>query len=401
MKRREVQTKGVKIIEDDSVERAIEKVANKLDAKYSKKRKINDWFLKELSGFRKVGSILLNVFFIAIIIFASMLCLSSIVSRVSGTAPTFAGYSLMRIASGSMEESGFNVGDNIVVKAVDTDTLRVGDNIAFYVYSKSYTNFDLSSVTKLDLEDTATKSNVTFANFFGFQSSSIQQASKAGSMIVFHQIVGIYEDQNGDRWFETQGTSNNGIDAWRTNEDYVVGVYDGSVLAQGLAGLLNALTNNGIFLLLILIPFAIFTILLVFGFAKDLQKAKLELDVVEEKRKLTDEICVKNQIGYSMDTKTKYKVLAQAKDEEKAEYLSLLWKDGSAPNSVRKYILRKQIYLSGMKKLLQLNRECEQMFKDKEDPNKIAKHYIDEKKKILSEQEKKEQRIRHLRKKRA
>ena len=63
---------------------------------------------------------------------------------------------------------------------------------------------------------------------------------------------------------------------------------------------------------------------------KNIQIAKLELDCVEEKRKITDDICVKNKVGYQMSNKTKYKILAQATDENRNEYIKLLWKDGTA-----------------------------------------------------------------------
>lgn len=137
--------------------------------------------------------------------------------------------------------------------------------------------------------------------------------------------------------------------------------------------------------------------LIVLSFAKDIQRAKLELDVVEEKRKLTDEICVKNGIGFSMDKKTKYKVLAQADEGEKQTYISLLWKDGTAPTSIKKYYLRKRILLSGMEKLLNLNRECEKRLKDGEKPEKVAKYYLAEKEKITKEQKAKEKRMKNIR----
>ena len=386
----------VTIIEDDSVKRAIHKTALKLGSKYSKKRKINEKFLVEFAGAKKFFVVLLNVFLVLIICISSMLLVSSIVSRASGTIPTFAGFSLLRVSSESMQASGFDVGDNIVVKSVDTNTLRVGDNIAFYVYPESYKSFYDQSVTKLSLDKKDAEYKLTLANFFGFQSKEIVQASKAKSMLVFHQIVNIYEDENGNRWFETKGTSNTGIDNWKINEDYVVGIYDSSAFARFLAYILTSLTSNFNFILLILIPFLIFTILLVISLLKDIQRAKLELDVVEEKRKLTDEICVKYGIGYSMDTKTKYKVLAQASDEDKKLYLSLLWKDGSAPNSIKKYIIRKQLYLSGMEELLNLNRTCETMFKNGEKPSNIAKFYIEKKKEILKEQKQKEKELKQI-----
>ena len=54
-----------------------------------------------------------------------------------------------------------------------------------------------------------------------------------------------------------------------------------------------------------------------------------------------------------------------------------------------------------MKKLLDLNRECEKRFKDKENPNEIAKYYMEEKKKIQAEQVERERKIKNLRKGRA
>ncbi len=387
----------VSIVQDDSVMRAIQKTAKKLNAKYTKKRKIYDVFLKENFGLKKTVSILLNVFMIFVIVLCALICFSAIVCRANGTVPSFAGYSILQIASGSMEASGFEVGDSIVVKSVNTDTLRTGDLIAFYVYQESSSSFDESSATKLELDPTKTKSNLTLANFFGFQTTELKTASSAGSTLIFHEIVGIYEDSNGERWFQTKGSSNIGVDNWMINENYVVGVYDNSAGAQFVAGFIGALTNDGFLLSMVMIPFLIFAVFLCLMFARDIQRARLELDVVEEKRKLTDDICVKLNIGHHMNTKTKYKVLAQASDDEKAEYVKLLWKDGTAPNSVKKYVTRKEIHLSGTRKLLNLNRECEKMFEEKKDPNKIAEYYLQEKEKIENEQREREERIKKIR----
>lgn len=390
----------VTVIEDDSVEQLIKKTA-RTDSKLRKKqriKRINKSSLKERNVIKKILSIMLNTFFVTIIILALMLCFSCIVARASGTVPTFVGYSLMRISSESMEASGFYVGDNIVVKAVDTDTLRVGDNIAFYVYEESYSTFDLSSSTKLELADCEIKYNLTISNFFGFQSKEIKQAADSKCMIVFHQIVGIYEDNNGEYWFETKGTSSGGIDVYRTNEAYVVGIYDGSAFASMIASILNSLTNNFNFILLILIPFLLFCLIIVLSFAKDFRNAKLELDVVNGKRKLNDEKCIKNNIGYSMDIKTKYQVLAHASDKDKREYLALLWKGGSAPVSIQKYIIKKQLYLSSEKKFSALKEECKNQYDSGKDIDEITAYYLKEKERILKEQGEKEKRIRNLRK---
>ena len=129
------------------------------------------------------------------------------------------------------------------------------------------------------------------------------------------------------------------------------------------------------------------TIMVLPSCIKDVQRAMLELDVVEEKRKLTDEICVQNDVGYEMDYETKFKVLACAPDDQKMEYISLLWRDGTAPNNIKKYYLRKEINLQSIEKLRDVNRECERMFKDNVSMTKIAKYYQTERAKIEKEQE--------------
>ena len=114
---------------------------------------------------------------------------------------------------------------------------------------------------------------------------------------------------------------------------------------------------------------------------------KLELDCIEEKRKITDPICVKNNIGFNMSKKNKYKILAQAKAKDKLTYISLLWRDGKAPNAIKKYVMRKDLLLRPNRKLLELNRKCEKMFKQGKKSETIARFYLIEKAKIEQEQQ--------------
>ena len=76
-----------------------------------------------------------------------------------------------------------------------------------------------------------------------------------------------------------------------------------------------------------------------------------------------------------MSNKVKYKVLAQAKPEEVSLYMSLLWENGTTPENIKKYYKRKTLLLRKNQELLELNRECQEMFKKNEDPTKIVKHY--------------------------
>ena len=53
------------------------------------------------------------------------------VCNIRGKVAKIGGYSVMKVITGSMEPS-IHVGDYVLVKEVDTDTLKVGDVITFY-----------------------------------------------------------------------------------------------------------------------------------------------------------------------------------------------------------------------------------------------------------------------------
>ena len=390
---------NVVVKEDDSVQRKLQKTADKLHSKYNKKRKINEkYLLKKKTGWRRVVSIISNVILTILCVFCCMLVVSSILFRINKLTPSFAGYSFMRISSGSMVKSGFNIGDNIVVKSVDVDTLQVGDFIAFYVYQPDYSRFDDVNAKVITVEQTEHKSGLTLSKFFGIPNDTIKSAAKANSRLVFHSIVTVYEDENGERWFKTRGTSNPANDYYEVSERVIVGLHDDSGFANLVSWGLKALTNNMTIIFLLAIPVAFLGFSLVMDALKKVQLAKLELDCVEEKRFITDEICVKNDVGFNMDKKTKYKILAQAPPHKREEYVALLWRDGSAPASIRKYVIRKNFMLKPNEHMLEVNRKCEQMFKDGENPIKIAKYYSAEKEKVANDQKRYKEMFKKMRK---
>ncbi len=72
-----------------------------------------------------------KIFLIALI--AAMFCIVVyvFVCNIRGKVAKIGGYSVMKVITGSMEPS-IHVGDYVLVKEVDTDTLKVGDVITFY-----------------------------------------------------------------------------------------------------------------------------------------------------------------------------------------------------------------------------------------------------------------------------
>ena len=366
-------------------QKELQRTAEKLKQKYSKKRKLNEKkVLKQKTPAQKVWSVISTILVSLLIVVSCMLCLTCVIGRVQNVPPSFMGYNYMQIATGSMVASGFDVGDKIVVRAVDPDSLKPGDDIAFYVYRNNYREFYDRTITEITEYAPSTRYAFSPRMLLGLQTAEIQEAAnpKLATQIVFHKIVTVYEDELGERWFKTRGTSNPVNDIWNVNEKMVVGIYDTGTGGQIIGGILNFITSTWGLLIVLLLPLVLLAIMLLKDLFNRARFAVLEYDIVEEKRKLTDEICVRCGVGYHMDTKTKYKVLVHASDEEKAEYCALLWKDGTTPDAVKKYCANKEIDMEYNRKLLAINRECEKMFNEGQSHTKIAKYYLTEKEKL-------------------
>lgn len=364
-------------------EKILEKLGNKLSNKYSKKRIVNEKrLLEKKSILQRVLSVFATILFLCVLLISYLFCGVAVFSRLNYTPISILGYNYLSISSESMVKSGFNKGDRVVVRAVKKDTLQAGDIVAFVLYKDSYETFVEEQSTKVFNADTSLDFDTSLRAMLGIYNNDIKEACKEKSVIVFHEIIGVYEDINGERWFETKGTSNLVKDSYYTNENLVLGVYDNSSQSIFVLGLLDFLSSKAGLIVCLLCPVIILFIFALTFTIKTLQLAFLEYDVVEEKRKLTDDICVKNEVGFNMSKTTKYKVLAQANDEDKLTYLKLLWKDAMAPDSIEKYYVNKIPLLERNRELLRLNRECTEMFHKKKKLNDIAKHYLTEKKRI-------------------
>jgi len=369
--------------EDDSVRKKLTKKAIKLQRQYYKRRKINERFIKQKSLAKKITSLVFDAVLVLVALACGLVCFCNISSRLQNLPPSIGGYMAMQIVSGSMRASGFEIGDSVMIKAVDTDTLKEGDIIAFYVYSPSYNKFNKNICEKIDPETTDELTyNSSIKTFLGLQNAEVQLAAKSNARRVFHEIIGVYEDKEGVRWFETKGTSNVTKDRWFIKETLVVGAYNDSTTATIMAFVIDTMTSSLGTIIVLMIPLVIIAGFIVGLCMKDVYISMIENEVVEEKRKLTDEVCVKNKIGFGMSTKTKYKVLATAAPEDKLTYIGLLWKDGKEPNALKKYYLRKRMLIKPLEEKNALHRECEKLFEAGENPREIAKYFEEQEAKI-------------------
>lgn len=160
-----------------------------------------------------------DIFLIPILLLALVVTLVIFTQNQSNRVPSFFGLSVVRILSGSMEDSGFRIGDSVFITKTDTDSLWVGDIIAFYQYkddadeglkpTKLEDKDDFVEVTMPEPENRKHMSDITGGSY----------------RIVFHQIVGVYQDHTGARYFKTKGTSNASSDGVLVRDDFVVGEY--------------------------------------------------------------------------------------------------------------------------------------------------------------------------------
>ena len=214
---------------------------------------------------KKIVSKTFSVLVILIIVCTSLLCFNALVGRFNNTPASFFGYSFMQVSSPSMVASGFDVGEKIIVRSVDTSTLKPGDCIAYYLYEKNYSQFDEQTATLVTEFASETKYSLPINLMFGFQSDEIKEAAKPENNcnIIFHEIIRVYKDQDGQIWFKTKGSSNEQEDLWFVNPNMVVGIYDNSPIGSAFMWILNITTSMYGLLILVAIPILIATVYII------------------------------------------------------------------------------------------------------------------------------------------
>ena len=150
-----------------------------------------------------------------VIIAAAIAVLCMVVFTPSGKTPNIAGYSFLRITTGSMEPT-YGVDTMIVVKKTEPSEIKIGDVISFY-----------SSDPALD------------------------------GAVNTHRVTAVRRE--GDQWvYTTRGDANNVDETYEAYSRYLVGKVVGSSVLVGKLSRLAA--NPLIFIPIILIPLALILI---------------------------------------------------------------------------------------------------------------------------------------------
>lgn len=201
---------------------------------------------KEIKTKKKKGkwiNIVSNIFFIPVmVILVIYLCYAISIQKENGV-PSFFGQSYVKVLSGSMRATGFEKDDVVVIERVKLSEIKAGP-----IKSKkaSIIAFYKDSTKSKSEKNSLLQENQKPANFKDYKTG--KEAFKTA--IIFHQVVGIYYDANGNIWFETQGTSVSSSDSYLVSGDHVIGQYKDSPMA----GLIQFISSSKGMIVLIIIP---------------------------------------------------------------------------------------------------------------------------------------------------
>lgn len=194
---------------------------------------------------KKIISWIINTISILMILL-SLSVLLTVVFTAKGSAPSYFGYSVFRVLTGSMEPT-IPVDTMCVVKLCKTDAINEGDVISFYT----------------------------------------QEPEIYGS-VVTHRAIEITTDADGNRSITTKGDANPVADEYLVTDEYMVGKVIWTSRFWGK--LVRLAANPIIFVLFILVPMLIIlgsNIITTVKTAKELEKEEIEQELLkrqEEKK---------------------------------------------------------------------------------------------------------------------
>ena len=217
--------------------------------------------MKEKSKTGKILNIISNVFFCLVMVLLIIFMVYGFGNLSQNKVPSFFGQSYVRVMSNSMSTpaykdgeqitDGFEKNDIVVLKKMNVSKIEVGDIIAFYNCNVFPADFSGSDT----INDFKTNSNIP------------KDLDTTKTAIIFHQVINIEVDSNGNIWFQTQGTSNAAADGY-TRADYVVGVYTDS----GLAGFLEFISSSTGIIVLVVIPSCVVLLMLLLNIIQIVDK---------------------------------------------------------------------------------------------------------------------------------
>lgn len=239
---------------------------------------------------KRIFNLVLDIVFFPILIFATCFSLSLIITKITKGVPMVFGYAMITVVSGSMRDAGFEVGDKAFIKQATANELAVGDYIAFF-----------------DYVDPDHPRPSTIAN--GEKPTSNPRKNR----IVFHEIIKIETDANGDLWFRTKGTNNASADYNVIYQDYVIGkhVDDG----KGIVKFFKFVNSTTGIVLLVVVP----CVIILFRDCYELMSMIFEYSDEKKKIKREKELAALNTASTEGETENAEKKATPIDKNEKNE----------------------------------------------------------------------------------
>lgn len=225
----------------------------------------------------KVISSIVSLFLVV----AICLCLFVVIQVLSKGYVSIGGHSFFKVVTGSMEPA-ISVGELILTKQVEMDTIEVGDIISF-------------------------------------RSKSPQMIGR----IITHRVVEITCDDDGNILFATRGDANLSIDGYYVSEQNIIGKVVWQSGESPLSGIMSFLSNKFGFLACIAFPALLISTLIlrdnVKSMQRDIQKIADELERRKEKPVSSDAAAVEEHEYEQMREKIRAELIEELKQSGNSE----------------------------------------------------------------------------------
>lgn len=259
---------------------------------------------------KQIVNIVVDAVLFPILLFAGFFSISLVITRATRGVPSVFGYAMIKIISGSMQDAGFKIGDTAFIKSKNVKDYQVGDYIAFYDY------VDPNCPTPPMVANGQKPTN-----------------SPKKGRIVFHQIVSIETDANGNLWFHTKGTNNPAEDKNIIFQDYVIGSH---VEGGFVPGVMSFVSSPLGILILIVLPCTIILFrdcyeLISLTFFYFDQKKKLKKPLLKSKKKYIKFLGKSPNKFFALNN-TEKQAKIEEKTSKKKKFLKFKLKKENLPN---------------------------------------------------------------------
>ncbi|MEG1751852.1 MAG: hypothetical protein RR140_00425 [Clostridia bacterium] len=252
------------------------------------------------------------------VVFISLL--SSVImfySKRQNIVPSIFGVSLVQILSPSMVKTEFYPGQSVFVQSVTPQNLKIGDVIAFYFFSDPAD----SSVKIQPL----TQTFVSNPNFNVSSRATISKARESKTKVYFHQVINIFVDEGGTRFFETKGSSNASPDEIKVREDFVVGKYLNT--PKWMRDLMTFCSSSLGMIFLVVFPLSLVVLIQSLSIIDQFNNLYLEKKLLAGLIDWRADEIKKGNIGRDMQWQLKVYFFASAQAVERDKVFEFLWKD--------------------------------------------------------------------------